>query len=266
MGPYIGVFLDEVITKEKVTGLKRQFRLIGHGAYNACGLIGSEYNGLVILDQDAKQVLVDKICIQSSGYSEALAPAVRAEAERLRQMAAGEFENYVTTNPRSRYAQVFDGLRERPGGPIVWKPKGVRAKRVTMALMLKKLNSHGTFGYNEAAKADFLYYTPIFCRRLAKLMGMRPGVYTIRKNAGGIAVSGEVYFEMDGLYVWIQEGWSERGELSVNYRTTPRRGASTNEHGHNQLARFPKTEEEVARLVKELVRVRNLGYQPNLHG
>ena len=38
------------------------------GAYDAFGLIGSEHNGIFILDDTNKRVLTDRICEQSSGY------------------------------------------------------------------------------------------------------------------------------------------------------------------------------------------------------
>lgn len=266
VGPYLGVFLDEVITKELANGLKRNFRLIGHRAYNANGLMGSEYNGLVVLDQDAKQVLVDKLCQQSSGYSEALEPAVRKEVDALKRMGAYEFETNVTANINSRFCKVILGLQDRQDGPVLWRPAGVRARRVTMALILKKLNGHLTFSYSSDAKADFHYYLPLFFRRVAKQMELKRGEFEIRKNAGGSAVSGEVYLELDGLYLWAHESWSRAGGIDITYRTTPRKGASSSEHGHNNTIALPTKEADVAGLVAEFNRVRKLGYQPNLHG
>ena len=49
-------------------GTKRKFRLLLYGAYNACGLIGSEYNGVAVLDEYARNVVADNIAQESSGY------------------------------------------------------------------------------------------------------------------------------------------------------------------------------------------------------
>ena len=46
----------------------RTFRIITYQAYNAFGLVGSEFNGVAILDEDSKKVVARNIGKTSSGY------------------------------------------------------------------------------------------------------------------------------------------------------------------------------------------------------
>lgn len=64
VGPYVGVSRDEVKTLED----GRKFRIVLYGAYNAMGLIGSECNGIVILNEDDANVVCDEIGRTSTGY------------------------------------------------------------------------------------------------------------------------------------------------------------------------------------------------------
>jgi hypothetical protein len=45
-----------------------QVRILGYSAYNAMGLIGSECNGIAILNDTEKSVITDEIGKQDSGY------------------------------------------------------------------------------------------------------------------------------------------------------------------------------------------------------
>jgi hypothetical protein len=64
VGPYVGVAGDKVIKFDN----SRSFRVLLYGAYNALGLIGSEYNGIAVLDEDNKTVVADNIEVADSGY------------------------------------------------------------------------------------------------------------------------------------------------------------------------------------------------------
>lgn len=59
IGPYMGVTRD--VTRGR-------YRLAVYGAFNAFGLIGSEHNGIVVLDNDAMCVVADRLFQQDSGY------------------------------------------------------------------------------------------------------------------------------------------------------------------------------------------------------
>lgn len=65
VGPYMGVVKDE--TRQFKDGPKLRF--IMYRAYNAMGLIGSECNGIVVLNEDKMNVVADEIAKADSGYS-----------------------------------------------------------------------------------------------------------------------------------------------------------------------------------------------------
>jgi PAS domain-containing protein len=60
LGPYMGITHD---------AKRGRYRLLISGAYNALGLIGSEYNGIVVLDDETMQVVADRLFKQASGYN-----------------------------------------------------------------------------------------------------------------------------------------------------------------------------------------------------
>jgi hypothetical protein len=69
------------------------------GAYNAFGLIGSEHNGIFVLDDTNKAVIFDRDTEISSGY--------QAQWDRLRDLikcSESDFINELHTNARSRIA------------------------------------------------------------------------------------------------------------------------------------------------------------------
>lgn len=60
VGPY------EAVTHDHVRG--DGYRILISGAYNAMGLIGLEYNGIVVLDERELQVVTDCVGRQASGW------------------------------------------------------------------------------------------------------------------------------------------------------------------------------------------------------
>lgn len=61
-GPYYYAQPDHKVTRTFKAGkAERTFTFILSTAYNAMGLIGPEYNGLVVLDDDKMAVLADRI-------------------------------------------------------------------------------------------------------------------------------------------------------------------------------------------------------------
>ena len=100
VGPYTGVEYKE--EKCFSDGVDRKFIIATYQAYNAFGLIGSECNGIVILDDDKKQVLCDEIAIQSTGWFGASTEQVEL-FNRLLGMTWEEFQEFVNSHPRSRY-------------------------------------------------------------------------------------------------------------------------------------------------------------------
>lgn len=73
------------------------------GAYNAFGLIGSEHNGIFILDDTNKAVILDRDTPETSGYS---GPSQR-QWDRLKELmtcSEADFIHEINTNERSRLA------------------------------------------------------------------------------------------------------------------------------------------------------------------
>lgn len=102
LGPYMGVTRDKVINFKINRKSSRSFRVIVYGAYNAMGLIGSEHNGIAILDEDNRTVLCDRITEESSGY---FGPS-KNQLESFDNFAAmpwGEFKDFINSNSRTRY-------------------------------------------------------------------------------------------------------------------------------------------------------------------
>jgi hypothetical protein len=97
-GPYIGVSRDRIVKKGKT-----RFRILLYGAYNAFGLIGSEYNGICILNEDDKNVVTDGILQVSSGY---FGPAkIQLDLfDKLVKATAREFREIINSSDNLRYS------------------------------------------------------------------------------------------------------------------------------------------------------------------
>lgn len=102
VGPFMGVSQDETLRFVTPQG-ERCFRVILYGAYNARGLIGPEFNGIAVLDEDQKAVVVDNIAKQDSGYF-GPSPDQRAEFARLCAMKWPALRAFVNAQERLRYS------------------------------------------------------------------------------------------------------------------------------------------------------------------
>lgn len=92
VGPYVGVSAD----------VKRgRYRLLLSGAYNACGLIGSEYNGIVVLDDQELQVVADRLFCADSGYF-GPSDAQRIAFRRLLTCSPEQFADIINGSGRNR--------------------------------------------------------------------------------------------------------------------------------------------------------------------
>ena len=97
VGPFMWVSFDRV--REFENG--RNFRVIIYGAYNA-GIIGSESNGIAILDDDKAQVLCDEISKADSGYFGPTKKQIQ-QYNFLLRLNWESFCDYVNNNNRTRY-------------------------------------------------------------------------------------------------------------------------------------------------------------------
>jgi hypothetical protein len=73
-----------------------------YGAYDAFGLIGSECNGICVLNEDEKNVVADEICPVDSGY---FGPAgVQLDLfDKMVKMPSKLFRELVNSSDRLRY-------------------------------------------------------------------------------------------------------------------------------------------------------------------
>ncbi len=106
IGPYHyadGAIQD--IELDKSDGSKRHFKLVIAGAYNAYGLIGSECNGILILDDDNKLVILDEHARADSGYYGPTNHQID-EFEKLCKMDYEQFMAFCRSHPRSRTPEL----------------------------------------------------------------------------------------------------------------------------------------------------------------
>ena len=100
IGPYTGVVYDKSATFQTPNG-PRKFRFIIYQAYNAFGLIGSEFNGVAILDEDKMQIVCDGIAKQNTGWFGASPQQIKM-AEGLIEMSWENLQHFVNSNSRTR--------------------------------------------------------------------------------------------------------------------------------------------------------------------
>lgn len=184
--PYMGISRNKTIQFGD-----RVFRVIVYGAYNAFGLIGSERNGVVVLDEDRKTVLLDDHCRIESGYHGPSEQQV-AEFERICAMSEEEFQTFVQDHPRSRQGKDFSII-----------PQARKLSRFDPAayiVLARKSVSH-----DAKRKAEFLRESQRLAQILAVKLGLHEDQYDIRVNEGGIAVSGDVILHTENLYVNLSQ-------------------------------------------------------------
>jgi hypothetical protein len=99
LGPYVSVTRDTV--RKFSNG--ESFRVIVFGAYNAFGLIGSEFNGIAVFNENEKNVVADCIGREASGY---FGPSDKQIAlfDKLASCRLDTFRKLVNQADRLRYS------------------------------------------------------------------------------------------------------------------------------------------------------------------
>ncbi len=72
-------------------------------AFDVFGLVGSEQNGVFVLNETMGLVVLDRHCEQNTGYFGASAEQF-AEAERIAHLDWDDFKAFVGEHPRSRFS------------------------------------------------------------------------------------------------------------------------------------------------------------------
>jgi len=96
-------YADGAIARRTVQGT--DYIIVIAGAYNAFGLIGPEHNGIAILDDTNKRVVLDQDTPQQSGYY-GPSDAQWARLDELARMTNKAFLKTILTHPRSRLADA----------------------------------------------------------------------------------------------------------------------------------------------------------------
>lgn len=80
----------------------QHFRIILYAAYNAFGLVGSEMNGIAVLNEDLRNVVLDGEACIDSGYFGA-SDRQKARFEEIVKMDWPAFRTWVNSHKRNRY-------------------------------------------------------------------------------------------------------------------------------------------------------------------
>ena len=97
-GQYMGIRGER--TRE-ILGGKTKLSIIIYSAYNALGLIGSEMNGIAVLDETNQAVVTDGIARADSGYN-CPTKAQEAMLERMATCPEDELRGIILSSPRFR--------------------------------------------------------------------------------------------------------------------------------------------------------------------
>jgi len=97
VGPFMGVQKDQIITFGE-----RKFRVVLYAAYNAFGLIGSERNGVAVLDENKRAVLLDGEAQIDSGYFGA-SEAQFKRFDEVVNMPWPQFQTWVNAHENKRF-------------------------------------------------------------------------------------------------------------------------------------------------------------------
>ena len=99
IGPYH--YADGALRTRVVGGTTYKVGIAG--AYNAFGLIGSEHNGVFVLDDTHRQVVLDRHAPEASGYS-GPSKGQWSALQQVMQFDDEEFIHFIHNHPRSRLA------------------------------------------------------------------------------------------------------------------------------------------------------------------
>jgi hypothetical protein len=100
VGPYTWVSKD--VTRGR-------YRLVVYGAFNAFGLIGSEHNGIAVLDNVDMCVVADKLFCADSGYFGPSASQMRG-LQHLLTCSPKDFCNTINSSGRNRHTIHTDSV------------------------------------------------------------------------------------------------------------------------------------------------------------
>lgn len=235
-GPYMGIQFDRKRTFRIASG-DRTFRILTYQAYNAMGLIGSECNGILILDEDKLRVVCDELAQDTSGYFGVSRKAWDLAWRMATDMPWEEFRTIVMESGRARYSLDEDA-----------KPKRKASLRASEFIRLARKQYEP---YDDAHKTLFHQQAKVILRRLATALSLTKAGYDLRSNLAGPAVLGEVTLHTDRLYIQLSET-SLGPDRGFMWRTCQGRKDYTG--GANQWAKWEELE-DLATLAAKMLAV-----------
>jgi hypothetical protein len=106
--------------------------------------------------------------------------------------------------------------------------------------------------YDAEAKRRFHQHARAQLLKLAEALGLEPGGYEIRSNAGGIAVSGEATLHADRLYVQASQP-ATRADTGILFRSCAGRRDYTGGQNHFASLDLLHRPAELAALIRRHV-------------
>lgn len=167
----------------------RTFRVVLYGAYNAYGLIGTENNGIAVLDEDSARVVLDGHLPQDTG---SFGPSEEQVLEwnRICGLGGYEFVEFCNSHPMCREPVTLE--RKVRQNPKLDVERFIHIAKESVA-------------YDPALKSEFLRTGKQMLIRMAYALGLNEDQYDLRVNKAGIAVSGEVTLHTDSHYVQFSQ-------------------------------------------------------------
>ena len=101
--PAIGPFCGVVLKFSRTIG-KTEYLVLIYRSYNAMGLIGSEFNGIAVLNDTEKTVVTDNIERCINGYEVPTKKQIDV-FKKMRNCTPEEFRDIVNNSPRLREGQ-----------------------------------------------------------------------------------------------------------------------------------------------------------------
>lgn len=214
-GPYHYTSEDDIF--EKKFG-DRTFTVVLSNAYNAGGIIGSEYNGIAILDENYRQVVLDRQH-ENRGF---FGSNVRKEFDAIKEMTWEQFTQYVRQAPRYRGGiEDIDNDTKPDAGDILdlWISKGKVENPAgpdlrTESMKTANANQESDYSYPDATRDEMIV-------ALARHNGYHPMNY----NNGGFVIAWNIKvrgdcsaskaegFEFDKTF---DERWKKYEETNEN--------------------------------------------------
>jgi len=109
VGPYVGVSRDFT---------RGRYRILIYGAFDAYGLIGSERNGIAVLDNEDRLVVADDLGLTDSGW---FGPTKHQQqlADWLRICPPDAFAEYINSSGRNRHVVDPETVPPEPVDPFI---------------------------------------------------------------------------------------------------------------------------------------------------